>query len=405
MPYNSELERKYSMTLSELYELANRVIVAMQRDIADFAQFKILPANLTALEALTAQYYDNLNDEMYKAEHSYAIQLRNELRETLQHYLKRLALAAKNAFKNAPSIYNALVLPNVAKLTDKVFVVDIGNVYKNAVQNKTKLEAEGIDTDFLTNFETKLEEYSEAMRTVDETSNQREAKTEERIKIANTLHDTLSKYCDYGKFLYEDVSPSKYNDYILTPTSAGGLKPPTNLAYRPGDFVISWGTVQNATSYELEYSPDGEKWSEAYGGADNMVHYFPPQEGWAYFRCRARNANGYGEFSEVLKTGYYQILPPPSNIGAKIEDNTDNGLMMVWDEVPSATHYLIYASIVSIGKPEENYELFDKTESTKYKRELERGVRYYFQLVAENSAQTSLHSKAVYVDVEAPLPS
>ena len=79
--------------------------------------------------------------------------------------------------------------------------------------------------------------------------------------------------------------------------------------------------------------------------------------------------------------------------------------MMVWDEVPSATHYLIYASIVSIGKPEENYELFDKTESTKYKRELERGVRYYFQLVAENSAQTSLHSKAVYVDVEAPLPS
>ena len=133
MPYNLELERKYSMTLSELYELANRVIVAMQRDSADFAQFKILPANLTALEALTAQYYDNLNDEMYKAEHSYAIQLRNELRETLQHYLKRLALAAKNAFKNAPSIYNALVLPNVAKLTDKVFVVDIGNVYINAV--------------------------------------------------------------------------------------------------------------------------------------------------------------------------------------------------------------------------------------------------------------------------------
>ena len=405
MPYNSELERKYSMTLSELYELANRVIVAMQRDIADFAQFKILPANLTALEALTEQYLNSLNDEMYKAEHSYAIQLRNELRETIQHYLKRLSLAAKNAFKNAPSIYNSLILPNVAKLTDKVFVVDASNVYKNAVQNKTKLEAEGIDTNFLTNFETKLDEYNAAMRTVDETSNQREAKTEERIKIANTLYETLSKYCDYGKFLYEDVSPSKYNDYIMTPTSAGPLKPPTGLKYLIEQNTAVWDAVENATSYELEYSPDGEKWSEAYGGADNMVHYFPPQEGWAYFRCRARNANGYGEFSEVLKTGYYQILPPPSNIGAKIEDNTDNGLMMVWDEVPSATHYLIYASIVSIGKPEENYELFDKTESTKYKRELERGVRYYFQLVAENSAQTSLHSKAVYVDVEAPLPS
>lgn len=405
MPYNSELERKYSMTLSELYELANRVIVAMHRDIADFAQFKILPANLTALEALTEQYLNSLNDEMYKAEHSYAIQLRNELRETIQHYLKRLSLAAKNAFKNAPSIYNSLVLPNVAKLTDKVFVVDASNVYKNAVQNKTKLEAEGIDTNFLTNFETKLDEYNAAMRTVDETSNQREAKTEERIKIANTLYETLSKYCDYGKFLYEDVSPSKYNDYVMTPTSAGGLKPPTGLKYAVDNNTVVWDEVENATSYELEYSPDGAKWSVAFAGADTMVYYIPSVEGWAYFRCRARNANGYGEFSEVLKTGYYQILPPPSNIGAKIEANTDNGLMMVWDEVPSATHYLIYASIVSIGKPEEKYELFDKTQATKYKRELERGVRYYFQLVAENSAQTSLHSKAVYVDVEAPLPS
>ena len=405
MPYNLELERKYSMTLSELYELANRVIVAMQRDIADFAQFKILPANLTALEALTAQYYDNLNDEMYKAEHSYAIQLRNELRETLQHYLKRLALAAKNTFKNAPSIYNALVLPNVAKLTDKVFVVDIGNVYKNAVQNKTKLEAEGIDTDFLTNFESKLEEYSEAMRTVDETSNQREAKTEERIKIANTLHETLSKYCDYGKFLYEDVSPSKYNDYLMTPTSAGGLKPPTGLKYLIDQNTVVWDAVANATSYELQYSPDGADWSEAYGGADNMVYYFPPQEGWAYFRCRARNANGYGEYSAVLKTGYYQVLPPPSNIHAKIAENTDNGLILTWDEVPSAANYKIYTSIVPIESPAGAFTMLEKTASTKYTCELERDKRHYFQLISENSSQTSLYSTAVFIDVYGAMPS
>ena len=400
MPYNLELERKYSMTLSELYELANRVIVAMQRDIADFAQFKILPANLTALETLTAQYYDNLNDEMYKAEHSYAIQLRNELRETLQHYLKRLALAAKNAFKNAPSIYNALVLPNVAKLTDKVFVVDIGNVYKNAVKNKTKLEPEGIDTDFLTNFETKLEEYHEAMCTVDETSNQREAKTEERIKIANTLYETLSKYCDYGKFLYEDVSPSKYNDYLMTPTSAGGLKPPTNLAYRPGDFVISWGTVQNATSYELEYSPDGAAWTVAYSGSDDAVQYIPTVEGWAYFRCRARNSNGYGEFSEVLKAGYYQQIPPPSNVKAKIEEHTENGLLLTWDEVPSATIYRIYTSVVPIGSPSNSFVFLGKPKVNNYSCEIERGKRHYFQLTAENSAQWSQRSTAIYLDVE-----
>ena len=94
----------------------------------------------------------------------------------------------------------------------------------------------------------------------------------------------------------------------MTPVSAGGLKPPTGLKYPPENWVVMWDAVENATSYELQYSPDGSDWSEAYGGADNMVHYIPPQGGTAFFRCRARNANGFGDFSEVLKTE----IPMPS---------------------------------------------------------------------------------------------
>ena len=399
MPYTSELERKYSMTLSELYELANHIIVAMHRDIADFAKFKILPANLTALEALTAQYYDNLNDEMYKADHSYAIQIRNELREILQHDLKRLALAAKNAFKDAPSKYNALVLINVSKISDKEFVVDVSNVYKNAVQNKTKLEAEGIDTDFLTNFETKIEEYNAAMRTVDETLNQREAKTEERIKIANTLHETLAKYCDYGKFLYEDVSPAKYNDYLMTPVQPGALKSPANLIYHIKETTLTWDIVMHATSYAVEYSQDGENFTEVYSGVESFCIFTPPVEGWGYYRVRGRNSAGYGPYSTVLKQGYYAILPPPSDVTLTKVTGTDNVVRVTWSKVPSATKYAVYLSTVAIGSPANIYNLVGRFPQTTQDVELELGKRHWFQLTAESNVQWSNRSAAVYIDM------
>ena len=399
MPYNSELERKYSLTLSELYDLANRIIVAMHRDIADFAQFKILPENLTALEALTVEYYDNLNDDMYKAEHSYAIQLRNELRETIQHYLKRLALAAKNVFKNAPSIYNALVLPNVAKLTDKVFVVDISNVYKNAVQNKTKLEAEGIDTNYLTNFETKIDEFNAAMRTVEETLNQRETKTEQRIKLANTLHDTLSKYCDYGKFLYEDVSPAKYNDYLMTPVQPGALKSPTNLIYHIKETTLTWDIVLHATSYVVEYSQDGEHFTEVYSGAEAFCIFTPPVEGWGYYKVRGRNSAGYGPYSTVLKQGYYAILPPPSNVTAERLPNTNDKVKIKWDEVPSATKYALYISTVPLGSPANTYIFVNREPRTMEEMTLEIGKRHWFEVTAESNVQWSNRSNAVYIDL------
>ena len=133
-------------------------------------------------------------------------------------------------------------------------------------------------------------------------------KAEERVNKGNELYELVSNYCGFGKKLYEKTSPAKYNDYIIYSPSAGGLKPPTGLKYLIEHNTAVWDAVENATSYEMQYSPDEAKWSEAYSGADTTVHYIPPQGGTAFFRCRARNANGYGDFSEVVKVE----IPMPS---------------------------------------------------------------------------------------------
>ena len=137
---------------------------------------------------------------------------------------------------------------------------------------------------------------------------EREFVTKDRIEKGNELYKSVVEFCEIGKRVYAKKNTAKYNDYIIYTPSAGGLKPPTGLNYLLEHNTAVWDAVENATSYELQYSPDEKTWSEAYGGADNMVHYFPPQSGTAFFRCRARNANGYGEYSEVLKTE----IPLPS---------------------------------------------------------------------------------------------
>ena len=393
------------MSDSELCLFTTNLCIFLTRDLADLQDFGITSQKIATLQALGDAFEVFPNDDYYLGAVMEATEIKQMKAEELKEAYRKMVLRVTMIWGEDQSMLRRVGASEYYAAPDDKLITLSNNAHLFLTEHLTQLAPVGLTQELLDAFQTLIQEFDVLISTQKKAVDLRDKKARERGNKGNELYQLVSMYCEIGKKIYARTDISRYNDYVIYGHAAGPLKPPVMIGYRPGDFVISWGAVENATSYELEYSPDGSTWTVAYTGGDNAVQYIPAVEGWAYFRCRARNANGYGEFSEVLKTGYYQILPPPSNIGAKIEANTDNGLMMVWDEVPSATNYLIYASIVSIGKPEENYELFDKTESTKYKRELERGVRYYFQLVAENSAQTSLHSKAVYVDVEAPLPS
>jgi len=63
---------------------------------------------------------------------------------------------------------------------------------------------------------------------------------------------------------------------------------------------FEWEAVEGATSYQLAFSADdGATWEELYSGDEREFGYEPP-EGQRHYRVRARNANGYGDWSETL---------------------------------------------------------------------------------------------------------
>jgi len=87
-------------------------------------------------------------------------------------------------------------------------------------------------------------------------------------------------------------------------TGGGGEVPsvPEGFAFEWLDPAIrfEWSPVEGATSYQLAMSEDGESWEEIFSGPENALDY-EPGAGLRYYRVRARNANGYGDWSETLE--------------------------------------------------------------------------------------------------------
>ena len=91
---------------------------------------------------------------------------------------------------------------------------------------------------------------------------------------------------------------------------------------------FSWDAVEGATSYQIAFSEDGgEVWEELYTGEEVGYEYEPP-EGLRQYRIRARNADGYGEWSDVVE---FEIegAPPMGEWPAEL-----TGLYTIHHDVP-----------------------------------------------------------------------
>ena len=392
--------RDYRLTDNELITFTHSLSMAMTRDLTELANYGVTAAKITGLVKMADDFQIFPTDDILRAELSYAIEQRDAARKALTSIMRSVSVRAKAVFGENSAKYRALNPGNIAQMTDSDFGTVSRQQHQKAVEEKTALAAEGVTVEYLAEFATAIENYIALVDLAKKSKEDRDDKAEARIAMGNALYALVLKYCDYGKTEFEYTSPAKYNDYIIYGREAGPVKPPVMIGYRPGDFVISWSIVQHATSYDLQYSPDGINWIDAYSGSNDAVQYIPDIEGWAYFRCRARNNNGYGEFSEVLKAGYYQQIPPPSNIKAAIEPLTTNSLQLIWDEVPSALIYKIYTSVVPLEAAPGSFIYLGKTKQNNFTAQIEVGKRYYYQLTAENSAQWSQRSEAIYLDVD-----
>jgi len=118
-----------------------------------------------------------------------------------------------------------------------------------------------------------------------------------------------------------------------------------------------WNPVEGATSYQLAFSADnGASWEELYSGAEVGFEFEPPA-GKRLYRVRARNANGFGDWSATLEHEVEGEPPAsewpnaPEVVGAELI--TDPGFFMrVFYSIPGGSDTIsLYRAVVPTGSP------------------------------------------------------
>ena len=225
-------------------------------------------------------------------------------------------------------------------------------------------------------------------------------RSEDRVVAFNKVWDTMVQISNASKYIFKD-SPAKIEFYLLYPEGAGPgvLTPPTGLSFTLSNMKISWNSVTNATSYSVEISQDGVAYNEIYSGVETNFIYMPVFFGYAYLRCRARNASGYSDYSDVYNFSYYDVLPAPENLEISLVSGSSVMVELSWSAVLSADSYKIYRSVVNLDSPAGDYTYLTDQIGTVYTGNAVSGKRNWYVLKSMNATQMSDYSQAVYLDV------
>ena len=188
---------------------------------------------------------------------------------------------------------------------------------------------------------------------------------------------------------------------MVNPQPGGGgkkLEAPKNFRFFRGSRVFAWDLVENATRYEVEMSLDQIEWIQVFYDSWNEIEVDVP-DGFSYYRCRAHNSGGFGDFCEVLEIEYYRVLPAPLNFRLELIEGTPKKARCLCDAVPTAELYMTYVSVVNIGASPGEWTGAASNELPEVLNELVLGKRNYFSMQAQNEGQSSLKTDALYLDV------
>jgi hypothetical protein len=280
---------------------ANTIGSAMTRDLVEYESYSMTNEKIDDFIDLVDNFQALPDDDLLRGDVSYAVEQKDLCKNAVLSTMRSIAVRAKSVFGENSAKYRSLAPGSISKMTDSELLVAARNVHTQAVNNAAELAAEGVTNIYLTAFDAANQAFEDALDEVGNRKFMRDHGVETKILKGNELYTLLAKYCDYGKTIWDGVSPAKYNDYVIYTPGPGSITAPINLNYNSATKAISWTAVENATSYQVQISSDSVDFNEIYAGAANSFVYSTPITNLVYLQCRARNANGYGKWSEVVE--------------------------------------------------------------------------------------------------------
>jgi len=307
----------------------------MTRDLADLADFGITAPKIAALKALGDAFEVLPSDEVLLAYVIAATEAKTAKAELVKEAIRNMVTRCQIKWGVDSWQEKSLGVKGMNKYTDDTLLSAGRRVHSQMTTFLPDLAGTGLTQAMLDDMDDLNEEFEVAKNSQYTKVSERENDTEVRINKGNEIYSLVSTYCEIGKRVYAKSDPAKYNDYVIySAASPGTLTAPTNFVFDPITMKFTWDAVENATSYELQFSEDDITYAQLWTGTELEYNLSPMLYNLYYFRIRARNAGGFGPFSVVISYNFDAPLTAPTNF-----TRVDNLSEFMWAVVPTATSY------------------------------------------------------------------
>jgi hypothetical protein len=304
------VKRDYTLSDADLCMFTSNLVITMTRDQAQFTTRGVTAAMVTSLKALGDAFEIFPPDNYYLQDYLLATETKAATREALTIKLRAIVGYAKIKWgPNAPQV-KKFGAGDMTIQTDKTFLVTCRMGVKIANDYLTDLTPVGLTAAMITDLTTFANTFETNLNSIASAQETRDLKTQERITKGNELYSFVSRYCEIGKIIWEDVDPAKYNDYVIYDSGTSSLPKPKNLVANelagvPIKIRLTWDSVVGATDYDVYTSvvPLGAL-SGAYTLLDNVIN--PDYTAIAavgmrnYYKIMAKNASQQSAYSDEV---------------------------------------------------------------------------------------------------------
>ncbi len=215
MQKSNKLRKNTNISYSSLPLIANQVAIVMRRDLVELTEYAVTEAKIDEMIALADSFQEIPNDTLFRCDWGIAVENKKSLRNEISDIIRSLSLRAKIVFGANTSKSRSFQIDNISKNRDIELLNNARQLHSVATENILFLESEGITPAYLDSFLAKISDFEKA---IDETENRKKTRdfsTEHRTLVANQLYNLIRKYCNYGKIIFKNISPAKYNDYLV----------------------------------------------------------------------------------------------------------------------------------------------------------------------------------------------
>lgn len=219
---------KFSIALSVLYTMAMAKIGFMLRDLVEFIKYGVTEEKLNALKAMLTDFANIPTDDELVGVQVSATQEKDEAAIQLRDAIAEIMQRVENKFGAQSGNYRKFGVSGVSDLDGGKLSYVTRRVHRVAETMLPQLESEGLTPELLTELNSRLNTYEQALSKQEDAIADRDIATENRVEKANEIYALLVKYCNTGKQIWEDTNQAKYNDYIIYDTPTGKPKDKDN---------------------------------------------------------------------------------------------------------------------------------------------------------------------------------